>query len=78
MGPHVDSYGDERSPVISVVAYLNDDYQGGELYFPNQNIKIKPEPGSIVVFPSIAPYFHASLPIVSGVKYMIPGFWYKT
>jgi predicted 2-oxoglutarate/Fe(II)-dependent dioxygenase YbiX len=78
MGPHVDSYGDDRSPVISVVAYLNDDYEGGELYFNKQGIKIKPEAGSIMVFPSTEPYYHESMPIKNGVKYMSPGFWYKT
>jgi predicted 2-oxoglutarate/Fe(II)-dependent dioxygenase YbiX len=77
MGPHVDSYGDERSPVISVVLYLNDDYEGGELEFKNQNVVIKPEAGSIVIFPSIEPYYHASLPIKNGIKYMTPGFWYN-
>lgn len=77
MGPHIDSYGDERSPVISVVFYLNDDYEGGELDFKNQDIKIKPEAGSIIIFPSVDPYYHASLPVKSGIKYMTPGFWYK-
>jgi predicted 2-oxoglutarate/Fe(II)-dependent dioxygenase YbiX len=77
MGSHVDFYGGEGpQPVISVVAYLNDDYEGGEIEFRDQNIKIKPEAGSIVIFPSKEPYFHASLPVISGIKYMTPGFWY--
>lgn len=78
MGPHCDNYGKSvTGPVISVVGYLNDDYAGGEIYFKDQDIKIKPEAGSIVVFPSNEPYFHQSLPILSGTKYMCPGFWYK-
>jgi predicted 2-oxoglutarate/Fe(II)-dependent dioxygenase YbiX len=77
MGPHVDSYGDDNSPVISVVLYLNDDYVGGELNFKNQNVKIKPEAGSIVIFPSVEPYYHESLPVTNGIKYMSPGFWSK-
>jgi len=77
MGPHVDSYGDERSPVLSVVLYLNDDYDGGDLYFPNQNISIKPSAGSLVAFPSIEPYYHQSNIVTRGIKYMSPGFWYK-
>jgi hypothetical protein len=78
MGPHVDDYGNEDNPNISVVLYLNDDYEGGELYFKDQDVKIKPEAGSIVIFPSIEPYYHESLPVVSGTKYMCPGFWRKT
>jgi len=77
MGPHVDSYGDDRSPTISVVLYLNDDYEGGEIYFKEQDIKVKPSAGSLVIFPSTEPYYHQSLPVVSGSKYMTPGFWYK-
>ena len=78
MGPHVDDYGNGDNPNISVVLYLNNNYEGGGLYFKEQNIKIKPEPGSIVIFPSVEPYYHESLPIESGVKYMCPGFWRKT
>ena len=55
--------------------YLNDDYTGGELNFKDQGIKIKPSAGSIAVFPSRSPYFHESLPVLSGEKYMTPGFW---
>lgn len=76
MGSHIDSYGDERSPVLSVVLYLNDNYEGGELYFKEQDIKIKPVAGSLIAFPSVAPYFHQSMEVTKGVKYMSPGFWY--
>lgn len=77
MGPHVDDYNNGDDPNISVVLYLNDNYEGGEINFPNQNITIKPEAGSIVIFPSVEPYYHQSLPVVSGIKYMSPGFWRK-
>lgn len=77
MGYHVDSYGDERSPVISVVCYLNDSYTGGDIHFRDQDVKIKPDPGSILIFPSTHPYYHSSLMVKSGIKYISPGFWYK-
>jgi len=78
MGPHCDNYeGTTHGPVISVVGYLNDDYDGGEIFFREQDVKIKPSAGSIVVFPSNEPFFHQSLPVKSGTKYMCPGFWYK-
>lgn len=75
MGPHVDNYNDDPNKTISVVLYLNDNYEGGELNFPEQDICIKPEAGSLVIFPSIRPYYHESKTIISGVKYMTPGFW---
>ena len=77
MGPHVDSYGEDHSPVISVVLYLNDEYLGGEINFKEQNVIIKPEAGSIVIFPSVEPYYHESMPVLEGIKYMSPGFWSK-
>lgn len=75
MGPHVDSHDDDPFKTISVVLYLNDKYEGGEINFPEQNIQVKPKAGSIVVFPSKKPYFHESKQIISGTKYMTPGFW---
>lgn len=77
MGSHVDSYSETPKEVLSVVLYLNENYEGGELYFKNQNIKIKPEAGSLIAFPSTDPYFHESLPVTSGIKYISPGFWIK-
>lgn len=75
MGKHTDSNGNIGPQTISVVCYLNDDYIGGEIRFEDQNITIKPEAGSIVIFPSKPPFFHQSMPVVSGWKYISPGFW---
>ena len=76
MGPHVDDHGDTRfRPILSAVLYLNDDYDGGELHFKNQGITIKPEAGSLVIFPSIQPYVHESKTIQKGIKYMSTFFW---
>jgi len=78
MGPHVDEYpGQTKEPVMSGVMYLNDDCEGGELDFPVQGITIKPTAGSIVIFPSVEPFYHQSLEIKKGEKYMSPIFWIK-
>jgi hypothetical protein len=74
---HTDSFGDDNSPTLSSVMYLNDDYEGGEIEFKNQNLCIKPKAGSLVIFPSTPPYYHQSKKIVSGVKYMVLQFWFK-
>jgi len=75
MGQHVDWNESNPSLRYSFVVYLNDDYEGGEIYFKNQNIKLKPEAGSIILFPSKEPYQHGSMPITSGNKIMVPHFW---
>lgn len=54
---------------VSSIMYLNDGYEGGELRFDKLDITIKPEYGDVILFPSSYIYSHASLPVVSGVKY---------
>lgn len=54
---------------ISVVGYLNDDFEGGETYFDRQDVKVKPEAGAVLVFPAYFTHPHESLPIVKGMKY---------
>lgn len=56
---------------ISAVCYLNNDYEGGEVEFPNFKVKIKPEPGMLILFPSNFAYAHIAQPIVNGTKYAL-------
>lgn len=56
---------------LSSVGYINDDYEGGELWFDKFNLKIKPKAGDLYLFPSSYIYSHASLPVTSGTKYAI-------
>lgn len=74
MGPHTD---EKTGAHISGVLYLNDDYSGGELGFPNQGFSIKPEAGSMVIFPSTDPYVHDPKPAYGAERYICPVFWYK-
>lgn len=67
---HAD-HGPAYVTTVSAVAYLNDDYDGGELIFPRFNLTIKPQAGDLVVFPSTFIYEHSSEPIVKGNKYSI-------
>lgn len=72
VGEHFDVHSDHGFSYIctvSTVAYLNDDYEGGELWFKHLDQTIKPEAGDIVVFPSTFIYAHASLPVKTGIKY---------
>lgn len=57
------------------VYYLNDDYNGGEIYFPNQNIKIKPKPNTLVFFPGTLEFLHGVHPITNGIRYTLTSFW---
>ena len=57
------------------VYYLNDDYDGGEIYFPNQNIELKPKPNTLVFFPGTLEFLHGVKPITNGVRYTLTSFW---
>ena len=57
------------------VFYLNDNYEGGEIYFPNQNIEIKPKPNTLVFFPGTMEYLHGVKPITNGIRYTLTSFW---
>lgn len=67
---HAD-HGPAYVTTVSIVAYLNDDYYGGELYFPRFDLTIKPKQGDVVMFPSTFIYEHASQPMISGTKYSV-------
>jgi predicted 2-oxoglutarate/Fe(II)-dependent dioxygenase YbiX len=56
---------------FAVLIYLNDDFEGGELVFPLQNITIKPEKGMMVIFPTSYMYPHAVSPVFSGKRYSV-------
>jgi hypothetical protein len=68
---HAD-HGPAYACTVSAVIYLNDNYSGGELYFPRlDKLVYKPSIGDIAVFPSNYIYEHASLDMVSGTKYCV-------
>jgi hypothetical protein len=69
MNPHFDSASNKT--IFTSIIYLNDDYEGGELYFPRFDLTIKPKQGDVLVFPSTYIYEHASLPMKSGTKYSV-------
>ncbi len=68
---HAD-HGPTYVTTVSIVVYLNDDYEGGEIWFPRMdNLSIKPKTGDIIVFPSTYIYEHASQDMISGTKYSV-------
>lgn len=48
---HVDNKLDS-SVLYGIVIYLNDDYKGGEIFYPKLNLKIKPKAKSIIIHPA--------------------------
>lgn len=80
-GPHADKQLLNGEPNhltdydMSSVLYYNDDFDGGELYFPQHDIQIKPEPGLCVMFPGDINYIHGVTKVTNGVRYTTPSFY---
>jgi hypothetical protein len=62
-------HGFSYNCVVSLVAFPNDDYEGGELNFRLQNTTIKATAGDLYIFPSNFMYPHRAMPVKSGTKY---------
>ena len=60
---------------LSSVLYYNDDYEGGEIYFPTQDLLIKPEPGMFICFPAKDEFPHQVKEIKSGYRWCSTNFW---
>jgi hypothetical protein len=70
--PHIDAQGPEPFIEWSTIIYLNDpsEYEGGIIYFPNQNFEYKPRKYSAVFFPSAGTeYIHGITTITSGLRH---------
>jgi hypothetical protein len=67
---HTD-HGFSYNATVSLVAYINDDYKGGEIKFRLQDLLYKPEAGDLIIFPSNYIYPHQAMPVTNGTKYSI-------
>jgi predicted 2-oxoglutarate/Fe(II)-dependent dioxygenase YbiX len=56
---------------LSTVLFLNDDFDGGHFEFPEFRIKVKPEPGLLVCFPSNQNYLHGVESVTKGERFSI-------
>jgi len=72
--PHYDT---EHYPNYNIgsIVYLNDQYEGGEIYFPQHDIEIRPISGNAFAFPGDEYYMHGVREITNGFRYTLPFFW---
>ena len=56
---------------LSTVLFLNDDFEGGDFVFPEFRVRVRPEPGMLVCFPSTHEYLHGVEPVTKGTRYSI-------
>ena len=71
---HTDQHTDP-SIKYATIAYINDDYVDGILFFPKLNIEIKPKPGTLLFFPGDEDHEHGVKPVGKGpIRYVLVGF----
>jgi hypothetical protein len=68
---HADNEGGTEID-YGVVIYLNDDFDGGELYYPESDLIIKPEKGMLVCHSGNVQ--HEVLKVLSGDRYTLTSF----
>lgn len=79
--PHADKENLDGTPNsypendIASLLYLNDAYEGGEIYFPLQDIQLKMNAGDAVFFPGDFNYQHGVTEVTSGLRFTCPAFW---
>jgi predicted 2-oxoglutarate/Fe(II)-dependent dioxygenase YbiX len=69
MHEHFDA---SRPNDIATLIYLNNDYDGGDIYFPKYEISFKPEPGDLLCFPDNPSFVHGVKPIIRGTRFTLP------
>ncbi len=81
MQPHADranpdgrAHGFPHRDFASLV-YLNDDYEGGELYFPRLDLVLRPTAGMMVTFTGGWHHEHGVLLVKSGLRLTMPAFY---
>jgi hypothetical protein len=79
--PHADKQLNDGRPNpfptydLNSLFYHNDDFEGGELYYPDFDIEVTPEPGLAVFHPGDVNYLHGVKMVTSGLRYTTPSFY---
>lgn len=65
---HVDTMSVSELHLASVY-YINDNYSGGEIRFPQHNLTIKPDANTLILFPGNENYWHETLEVTKNNRY---------
>jgi len=79
--PHADGEEPDGSPnmfpwrAFASIIYLNDDFDGGQIYFPKLQLEPEIRPGMLAYFPGTAHYLHGVRAITRGTRYTLASFY---
>ena len=84
-GMHMPAHADRANPDgrphgmpfrdFASIVYLNDAYEGGELYFPRLDLTVKPATGMLLAFTGGWYHEHGVLKVQSGERLTMPAFY---
>jgi len=75
---HLDNHHKFEYLSHSTIIYLNDDYEGGEIYFPKLDFEYKPKCGDVIIFPCDSEeYLHGVKEVTQG-KRMTIALWHSS
>lgn len=59
----------------TAILYLNNDYEGGQVYFPTRDYAPDLQPGDLLLFVGDLDNLHGVRPVLSGVRYTLASFF---
>lgn len=74
-GNNIDKHRDNNSQdnlIYGIVIYINEDFKGGEIFYPGLDIEYKPNAGSLLIH--YAGLYHEVSPVTQGVRYFLTSF----
>jgi len=79
--PHADKQLNDGAPNpfplydINSIIYWNDNFEGGDFYYPEHDIHLPIKAGMAVAHPGDVHYLHGVKPIISGERWTTPSFY---
>lgn len=81
--PHADDMTNIDSPDLewfrhreyAAIVYLNDNYSGGQTYYPNYDYYISPKVGKLALHPGDPEHLHGVTKIENEIRYTLASFW---
>ena len=72
---HTDNYEESNKKDKSALLYLNDEFIGGDLIFPDQELVINPRPGTVIFFEGNLDKPHGVTKVESGKRHNLITFF---
>ena len=63
--------GEVKLGHFSILCYLNQNFDGGEVVFPSQDMTLKPETGTMLIFPNSFLFPHFVAPVFGNTRYAL-------